>query len=1014
MTSLFKRIVAGFTSTTLLAAGLVVGTVAVAPTASAATSTCVADMVETTFVADPYDPDLQNNTILDIYMYMDKARIGAGLKPFTRSPLLSGLAGSYASTGPRTGDLNHDTEENIVKWLPEGAIYPIAGENIWSGGNTANAYTIFSKWMASTDHKANILCKNLNYVGMGSNYPLGQDRRHIVQRFAHYPSHINPDDNNTWLPWHVSQSTTYSKQQTPPFKEDATLAPTNATAFQRDVLTEINRMRTAAGVAPVVLGQRTTAKTQEYITTLSDLDSMAQAVNNFPVSHNLTSIASTLTGSGSDAVEILLSRASERTGKNFVEMLVAKNPAYQSTILDPKWTHMGSHTLPESMYGYAAWYYGLRLTSYQPLPEPVAQNNTWSTSGVSIESGQTIPTQNATIQGAGPVYLQMLENGNWVNKKTIPVSGGNATVSYPALSAVGTYSFRLVSPGDSINFLDWTSGTKTVTIKAKAPQNQSSTWYASGTTMNAELDGGLLSGNSMAFIEAGGSVTLERLEGSSWKAVGTYPVPSNRYLEVPMPKHSAAGNYTYRLRHAGNSTFNAWVSGNATVAVSKKAQNNSFSTSSVTVGINERAGNRAASINATGIVTLQKQSGSSWINVQNFNVANGTATITFPQERGGRSVYRLYSAGDARYNAWASGSITVTAQKKSQRSSWSTSAATITFGQTPPARTASVEAKGLVQLQEYKSGAWRFSRSINASSGRASVAVPKPADTGTYQYRLYSPGNAVYNAWVSPTYKVVVKGKQQTGTIGNHDFNGDNRADMLWVNSSGKLYVLQGNGKGKFSKKYVGKGFKSYKKIVATGDLTGDGKADIIQVTSSGVAYLVKGTGKNKFQSKKIKIGSGWKTHKDVFSPGDLNGDRYGDIVFRKSNGLAYVMYGNGDGTFKAAKKLGVNWKSYKYVSQGGDYNRDGKADVILVDKKGKVTLARGTGKSSFKNMSIGSISKTDKFPTIAGNVNGGTYSDLMSMSSKGKLQMYAGKTSKKLNKAKSITTLGKTSRTIS
>ena len=61
---------------------------------------------------------------------------------------------------------------------------------------------------------------------------------------------------------------------------------------------------------------------------------------------------------------------------------------------------------------------------------------------------------------------------------------------------------------------------------------------------------------------------------------------------------------------------------------------------------------------------------------------------------------------------------------------------------------------------------------------------------------------------------------------------------------------------------------------------------------------------------------------------GDFNGDGRTDVAFRFAGGNAYVMLGNGDGTFKPARSLaGVVNVVDIAVS---DLNRDGKADLAL------------------------------------------------------------------------------------
>lgn len=1011
MTSRFKRVISSITSAALIGAGIVAGSLVAAPSATAAepvVGNCLANMAQTDFQANPNDPDLTGVVRTDLYMYMNKARAAAGIQPLARSGYMESLAAQWANTGKVGENLGHAPVASRTRDLVPGWLYE--GENIFSGASNSTAYTIFNMWMNSETHRANILCSRFNFVGIGTAIPGGQTKLHVVQRFVQYPASIDLNDQDTWLPHAVSAPNVVSRPLSGPFVEDTTL--TTLTQFQQEVLTEVNRVRAENGITAVKTGQVLTGKTQAHIYSLADHTWAEHSASNYAISND-PQLLSSLVGSGNEVAEMYLSRVTAHTGTKFVQSLMEKGGAWRNTILDPKWTHIGAARQAETEYEFMGFFFGLRFAAYPEIPVAVAPANSWDASPVTIPVGQKVANQVAIINGSTAVHLQKWENSSWKTEGTFTPVNGKITVVFPTATKAGSEQYRLFASTDNLYYLDWYSPVKPVTVTLGT---QSNTWSPAGGTIVGEATGGIISGSTTAFIEAGGTVVLERMDGSSWVAVSTISVPASKTLNVPIPSHPYAGTYTYRLRHLGDANYKPWDSAPTTVVVVQKNQNVSFNTDATTVGINEHAASRALTTTAIGArVTLLKQSGNSWSTVSAATATNGNATVTFPVESGGKSVYRVTVEGDSRvHNMWTSGNITVTAEKKSQVSSWASSAATITFGGSAPTRVANIQAKGTIYLQEYVDGAWENVKSFSASTGKANVAIPKPSEPGTFKYRVYSAGNAAYNAWTSGTMTLTVEGQHQSGTIGMHDFNGDKKADMLWVNSTGKLYILQGNGKGKFSKKYVGTGYKSYKKVTATGDLSGDGHADMIQVTSSGVAYLVKGTGKNKFSSKKVKIATGWKNHKDVFSPGDLNGDKYGDIVYRTSAGAVYVMYGKGDGTFKTAKKLSVNWKSYASISGGGDYNRDNKADIILVAKNGKVTLARGTGKGTFKTQSLGSITKSDKFATIPGNVNGGTYADVMTMDTKGRLKIYPGKSAKALNKVKNIMTLGKKSRGLS
>ena len=96
------------------------------------------------------------------------------------------------------------------------------------------------------------------------------------------------------------------------------------------------------------------------------------------------------------------------------------------------------------------------------------------------------------------------------------------------------------------------------------------------------------------------------------------------------------------------------------------------------------------------------------------------------------------------------------------------------------------------------------------------------------------------------------------------------------------------------------------------GDFTGDAKADILGVTPAGSLYLFRGNGVGGFTGGPTKIGAGWGSFANVFSPGDFNGDAKTDILGITPAGSLYLYRGNGLGGFTGGgTKIAAGWGTF-------------------------------------------------------------------------------------------------------
>jgi len=187
------------------------------------------------------------------------------------------------------------------------------------------------------------------------------------------------------------------------------------------------------------------------------------------------------------------------------------------------------------------------------------------------------------------------------------------------------------------------------------------------------------------------------------------------------------------------------------------------------------------------------------------------------------------------------------------------------------------------------------------------------------------------------------------------DMNGDGKRDVVVVsynlltNQTGSVAVLFNNGDGTFRAPVVygpiGFGIPSG---LAVRDLNGDGIPDVVvgntclesNCQSGGGVFVLIGEGHGKFHPV-VAYSSGGQ-NASVLTLGDVNRDGRIDILVanRTPSNTVGVLLGNGDGTFQPAVPTSV----LPSVGQLAltDFNRDGKLDLVV--STGSLLLGNGDG----------------------------------------------------------------------
>jgi Bacterial Ig-like domain (group 3)/FG-GAP-like repeat/Chitobiase/beta-hexosaminidase C-terminal domain/NHL repeat len=263
----------------------------------------------------------------------------------------------------------------------------------------------------------------------------------------------------------------------------------------------------------------------------------------------------------------------------------------------------------------------------------------------------------------------------------------------------------------------------------------------------------------------------------------------------------------------------------------------------------------------------------------------------------------------------------------------------------------------------------------------------KSSPSGTVNF--VSPSNSSSFGSVAPvfqsagydSFKIYPDAGYNDG-IAMGDFNNDGYLDLAISNDNGTVAILLGNGDGTFQAPVTYDLGTEPAGLIAA-DINNDGNLDLVSTDEyTGDTLLVLlGNGDGTFQTQMdttLAVGP------YGFALADVNGDGKLDLVYTNvgylgttGNGaFAYVMLGNGDGTFQTPVGL---TSSYDGVSPAGiaiaDMNGDGIPDLAIVNQgyytgssftSDSLSVLLGNGDGTFGNAVDYAIPNGPGAPTIA------------------------------------------------
>jgi hypothetical protein len=150
----------------------------------------------------------------------------------------------------------------------------------------------------------------------------------------------------------------------------------------------------------------------------------------------------------------------------------------------------------------------------------------------------------------------------------------------------------------------------------------------------------------------------------------------------------------------------------------------------------------------------------------------------------------------------------------------------------------------------------------------------------------------------------------------------------------------------------------TYPRSLAVGDFNQDSIPDVAMAPNVGGLVVLLGNGDGTFQTPQIIDLAGWLS---FVVTADLNGDRVLDLAVSSTNGpdnIVYVLYGNGDGTFRDAvgSVVGTNPKGLGGLG-AADMDKLGNYD-LMVANSGDDTVTglfdTGLGLRSMRSYPVG------------------------------------------------------------
>ncbi len=292
---------------------------------------------------------------------------------------------------------------------------------------------------------------------------------------------------------------------------------------------------------------------------------------------------------------------------------------------------------------------------------------------------------------------------------------------------------------------------------------------------------------------------------------------------------------------------------------------------------------------------------------------------------------------------------------------------------------------------------------VTYTDGNMTAVLDPVADLAAntqYQVTVTGGATAIRDAFDNPVATTAWSFTTEAGkpaTVKNVDFTSDGFADLVARDGNGRLWLYRSDGEGNLQARTVlgASGWNSMNAIASPGDFDGDGKADIIAKDSdgSGRLWLYPGDGEGRLGTRILIGSSGWNSINAVFSGGDSDNDGDTDLIARDTSGRLWFYPGNGAGRFEPRELMGSSgWNSITSLHSPGDFDGDGNSDLVARTTDGRLWMYPGTGTGRLDpRIQIGTGWNSMSAIFSPGDLNGDTNPDVIARDGDGRLLLYPG-----------------------
>ncbi|HEX4006254.1 MAG TPA: FG-GAP-like repeat-containing protein [Acidobacteriaceae bacterium] len=205
------------------------------------------------------------------------------------------------------------------------------------------------------------------------------------------------------------------------------------------------------------------------------------------------------------------------------------------------------------------------------------------------------------------------------------------------------------------------------------------------------------------------------------------------------------------------------------------------------------------------------------------------------------------------------------------------------------------------------------------------------------------------------------------------DFNGDGKLDIAFMNGARDgAYVALGNGNETFQTPILiySTANAQHPIAIAAGDFAGNGFADVaITNEIAGTVTIAWGNSANPLQTETTMAAG---TKPGLVVADDFNNDQRPDLAIATTTGIE-VLLNNGDGTFQAPLTMNLGFGPQAVLAR--EINKDGLLDLVVDQGGTKAWVLLGNGDGTFGLLSGSGVPLTGTL--LSADFNGDGNSDL-------------------------------------